>query len=97
MNTLKSFFAFIFIAFLFVSCEVKEQPIAYGQANCAHCQMTVSDKRYGAELVSKTGKAYFFDSAECLIAYLDANPPMEKSAEMLRVTNFTKPETLLDA
>ena len=97
MKTLNSIFAFIFIAFLFVSCEPKEQPIAYGQVNCAHCQMTVSDKRYGAELVSKTNKAYFFDSAECLMSYLQANPPMASSAAMLRVTDFTKPEMLLDA
>jgi copper chaperone NosL len=86
-----------FFALLLASCEVKKQPIAYGQANCQHCQMTVSDKRYGAEMVLKTGKAYFFDSAECMILYLEEKPAEKEKAQMLLVTNFRKPEDLLDA
>ena len=86
-----------FFALLFASCEVKEQPIAYGQANCAHCQMTVSDKRYGSEIVLKTGKPLFFDSAECLIQYLEEKPGEREKAQMFLVTDFRKPENLLDA
>lgn len=86
-----------FFTLVFTSCEVKKQPIAYGQANCAHCQMTVSDKRYGAETVLKTGKALFFDSAECLIQHLEENADVKDKAQMFLVTNFNKPEDLLDA
>ena len=87
----------VFFALLFAGCEAKKQPIAYGQTNCAHCQMTVSDKRYGAEMVLKTGKALFFDSAECLVQYLEENPEEKAKGKMFLVTNFDKPEDLLDA
>ena len=86
-----------FFAFLIASCEAKKQPIAYGQANCQHCQMTISDKRYGSELVLKTGKAYFFDSAECLIQYLEENAEAKEKAQMFLVSDFNKPEALIDA
>src|SRR5688572_1538570 len=86
-----------FFALLLSSCEAKKQPIAYGNVNCQHCQMTVSDKRYGSELVLKTGKALFFDSAECLIQYLVENADAKEKAQMFLVTDFRKPEDLIDA
>jgi copper chaperone NosL len=97
MRTLLSAAALFWVLLLFNACQVKEQPITYGQVNCAHCQMTVSDRRYGSEMVSKTGKAYFFDSAECLIWYLDKNKDKAEKAELLLVTDFLSPEKLLDA
>lgn len=88
-------FCLLFLTALLFSCEVKQQPIAYGQANCAHCQMTVSDKRFGSEIVAKTGKAFFFDSAECMILYLQENPEMQEKAEMVLVSDFSNPEKLI--
>ena len=86
-----------FFALLLSSCEAKKQPIPYGQANCQHCQMTVADKRYGSELVLKTGKAYFFDSAECMMQYADENAEAKEKAVMFLVTDFRNPENLIDA
>ena len=97
MKRLLLFLTLPFFALLFSSCEAKKQPIAYGQANCQHCQMTVTDKRYGSELVLKTGKATFFDSVECLIQYLEANAEAKEKAAMFLVTDFRKPENLIDA
>jgi copper chaperone NosL len=97
MKSLFSFLTLAFFALLLSSCEVKQQPIAYGQANCQHCQMTVSDKRYGSELVLKTGKAYFFDSAECMIQYLQENAEAKEKASMFLVSDFRNPEKLIDA
>lgn len=39
--------------------------------------MTVADPRYGAELVTSTGKVYTFDSIECLAAYVQENASVE--------------------
>ena len=59
--------------------------------------MTVSDKRYGSEMVLKAGKALFFDSAECLIQYLEENADAKEKAQMFLVTDFREPENLIDA
>ncbi|NPA58055.1 MAG: hypothetical protein GXN94_02045 [Aquificae bacterium] len=55
----------------FTACEkaVQPVPINYGQDECEYCRMKITDPRYGSELLLKTGKAYKFDSIECLAAY----------------------------
>lgn len=71
------------------------RPIAYGRESCARCSMTVSDPRFGAELVLRTGKVRVFDSIECLAAYVAAYPP-EKVASAW-VTDVTRPGKLIAA
>jgi len=46
------------------------RPIVYGTDQCAHCHMTIVDKRYAAELVTSTSKVLVFDDIGCLAAYL---------------------------
>lgn len=97
MKTIFFQFSLLFLTCMLFSCEVKQQPIAYGQANCAHCQMTVSDKRFGSEIVSKTGKAFFFDAPECMIKYLQENKEIQEKAELTLVSDFTNPGNLVFA
>jgi copper chaperone NosL len=53
-----------------MACGSGEHAIAFGHESCAECRMLVSDKRFGAQIVLKTGKAVTFDSIECMYAYL---------------------------
>ena len=87
----------LFILCLAVSCAPEQKPIPYGAANCAHCNMTVADNRYGAELVNDKGKAFFFDSIECLMAYVNEQPEQSDNVAFLLVSNFNKPGELIDA
>lgn len=80
---------------LLFSCAAEPQPIAYGSDNCSHCRMTISDDRYGAELVTPKGKAYKFDSAECLAAYVNEQKTTE--AALLLVTDYTRPGEFVNA
>ncbi|MDB5263078.1 MAG: hypothetical protein JWQ14_2359 [Adhaeribacter sp.] len=80
---------------LLLSCTAEPQAIAYGSENCHHCQMTISDNRYGAELVTKKGKAFKFDSIECLAAYVQEKSQPE--AELLLVTDFERPGQFMNA
>ncbi len=51
------------------ACNSGPQPIPYGRGECAMCHMSLSDKRYGAELVTRKGKAYFFDDLNCMVHF----------------------------
>ncbi|NPA17121.1 nitrous oxide reductase accessory protein NosL [Persephonella sp.] len=81
MNIKKAIKAFLvlmapaFFIISMVSCEkaVQPVPINYGQDECEYCRMKITDPRYGSELLLKTGKAYKFDSIECLAAYYIEN------------------------
>src|SRR5690606_23270005 len=48
------------------------KPINYGKDQCAHCKMTVSDARFGCQLVTAKGRAYHFDDVQCLVAFVKA-------------------------
>lgn len=84
----------LFLALTFSSCTPEPEPIQYGFDACAHCKMTITDVRYGAEAVTKKGKVYKFDSIECMAAYLQEQ---DMEAEILHklVTDFEQPERLI--
>ncbi len=55
---------------LWSSCTGTEpQPIPYGRGECALCRMSLSDRRYGAEIVTQKGKVYFFDDVNCMVRF----------------------------
>lgn len=78
---------------LLAACTPEPRPLAFGHDACAHCRMTLSDPRYGAELVTPTGKTLPFDALECLAAYLKAHPEVE--VHSLWTIDYERPETLV--
>jgi len=88
----------IFILFSLVtllSCNVSPQAINYGKEACEYCKMTIVDKLHAAEIVTKKGKVYTFDSAECMIHFIE---DFDASTVKLYLTNhYTEPEILIDA
>ncbi|MCX8489678.1 MAG: hypothetical protein ORN54_01270 [Cyclobacteriaceae bacterium] len=43
------------ILLLFISCSTEPEPLVYGTDICHFCKMTLMDKKFGAELVTKKG------------------------------------------
>jgi copper chaperone NosL len=78
-----------------VSCTVKPEKIAYGKDACHYCKMNIVDKVYAAQLVTKKGKQYKYDAAECFLNDL-AERDTTKMAFFL-VTDYITPEKLVDA
>jgi len=60
-----------FIAFLLMSCNPKAEKINFGKDQCAECKMTIVDPKFGAEILTKKGKAYKFDDTHCIAAFLE--------------------------
>ncbi len=59
----------LLLPLFFVQCSTGPQPIHYGTDNCSFCKMTLMDKRYGAEIMTKKGKAFKFDDVNCLVLF----------------------------
>ena len=93
-KTLKHCIFFSFL-FLLLGCNVKPKSIDYGSDGCHFCKMTIVDKVHAAEIVTKKGKVYKFDSTECMIHFMDAFDPNEVSLYLSN--DYTNPETLIDA
>jgi len=60
-----------FITFLLLGCNPKAEKINLGKDQCAECKMTIVDPKFGAEIVTKKGKAYKFDDTHCIAAFLE--------------------------
>jgi len=56
------------------ACAAGPQAIRVGVDLCAECRMLVSDARFGAEVVTRTGKTLTFDSIECMNQYVARLP-----------------------
>ncbi len=70
--------------------------IHYGQDQCEYCKMTIADKRFGTELVTSKGKAYKFDSIECLAAYRYTSSLSAENIQSMWITDFGYPGSFLD-
>lgn len=55
---------------IFWSCEVRVEPIRFGEDLCSYCRMTIADARFSAQLVTTRGKNFKFDAIECMVWYL---------------------------
>jgi len=60
-----------FITFLLLGCNPKAEKINLGKDQCAECKMTIVDPKFGAEILTKKGKAYKFDDTHCIAAFLE--------------------------
>lgn len=80
----------------FGSCQSGPVAIKAGEDPCYYCKMTISDMRYGCELLTTKGKAYKFDDLHCLLAYVHAGAIETKDIRTLYVADFGGDNPLLD-
>lgn len=87
----------VFILFFSISCTpgtITPQPINFGTDECNHCKMTISDKKYGSEIITAKGKAYKFDDIGCMISFEKEYAQKHKEEKLHRfVINFNSPAT----
>ena len=72
-------------------------PIVMGQDPCDHCHMTLADRRFVAELVTRTGKQYRFDDIGCLAAFLANEGSASAAGASAWVGDFLHPGQWLRA
>ncbi|MBK8550470.1 MAG: nitrous oxide reductase accessory protein NosL [Ignavibacteria bacterium] len=80
-----------------LACSKEITPIEYGKDQCEHCRMTLTDKKYGAEIITKKDKAIKFDAAECMLNYIKEKKIEENDVDKYYVINLTEPGVLIDA
>jgi len=82
--------------FVLTSCSPKQQPIEYGVDACTFCKMTITDPRYGAEIVTKKGRVRKYDAIECMVQDgLERFEPADVHAYL--AVDFSNPKSLTSA
>jgi copper chaperone NosL len=59
----------IMVTAILVGCDPKPQPIQLGSDQCAYCRMMITEQEFGSQIVNNQGRAYMFDSVECMAAF----------------------------
>ena len=84
-----------FISLLFCSCNAGPVPLKPGTDYCQFCKMTISDIRYGAEIITKKGKIFKFDDPQCAISFLKARPEINQALQEIYFSSFSDPHPLI--
>jgi copper chaperone NosL len=77
------------------SCSNSPEPLKLGTDNCYFCKMTISDARFGAEILTKKGKVYKFDDVHCILSYLKTNEIPAENIQEIYLTDFSGNHQLL--
>jgi copper chaperone NosL len=90
--------AMVALAALVACSDLQPTPIDYGSAQCTSCKMTITDKQYGSEIVTTTGKTYAFDAVECMLSWYASEGVVKMNqVHSLWVSDHAHPGTLIDA
>jgi len=75
------------------ACTTREEavPITFGKDQCAYCKMTISNPKFGAELITDKGRVLKYDAAECMVNHLKEDAP---KFQKLYVVPYDKPKEL---
>ena len=82
---------------LIPSCSPAPEPMKYGQDTCAECSMTITDQRFGAEVVTVKGKVFKFDDIGCLQDFLKKDSVPDKQRRHVLVSDFQKANAFIPA
>jgi copper chaperone NosL len=85
------------LAIFFSSCTTAPEPITIGKDACDYCKMKMSDNRFGAELITKKGKAYKFDDIHCILAFIKESGFDRSRVEAIYLTDFSGSHALIRA
>ena len=86
----------VFLMMGLSSCSTGPQPIKLGSDACVFCKMTISDKNFGAEIMTNKGKAYKFDDTHCLLAFMKEGTVAEKDIKGTYLVNFAEPHNFVE-
>ncbi len=97
-HTLNSTTAVLTIALCILSltgCDVKQEPIKIGVDNCHFCKMTISNNRFGAEIITMKGRIYKYDELGCLLSDVKEGSIKKNDIKSIYSTDFLSNNELL--
>lgn len=85
----------LFIPLFSNACKAGPQPLVLGKDNCNFCKMTISDNRFGGEIITQKGKIYKFDDARCVLSFLQSGQLKHSEVMGIYFTDFKNGHSLI--
>ena len=78
------------------SCNSNEpKPIKLNSDSCDNCKMTISNGKFGAELITEKGRHYKFDDISCMVKFAKSGTSVP--AKTFYVNDYLQDNTLIPA
>jgi copper chaperone NosL len=87
----------VFFMFTLMSCNSGPQPITLGKDACSFCKMSIADKRFGGEIMTKKGKVYKFDDMHCIGGFMKSNEVAKSDIKEIWLVNYAEPHNFIPA
>lgn len=84
-------------ALVLCSCNTNPQPIKIGIDACDFCKMTITDNRFGGEIITQKGKIYKFDDIHCLLSFKKSTTLQQQPVSNIYLINFEGQHNLIPA
>ncbi len=95
LNKLKSILPIALLIFSISGCSIEPEPIKIGKDNCNFCKMTISDNKYGAEILTKKGRAFKYDDSKCLFSEISEGGIKMDNIKDIYFTDFCNGHALI--
>lgn len=82
---------------LLQSCNTTAEPIVFGKDQCQFCKMIISERSFGAELITQKGKVYKFDDAHCMLSFMKSGTAGSKETAAIYLVDYAQKEKLIVA
>jgi copper chaperone NosL len=80
------------------ACTTSPQPIVIGTDECQYCKMTISDRRFGAEIITEKGKIFKYDDLKCMIAHVrEGESVSKKNTGHIYFPDFCEGQQLIES
>lgn len=78
---------------VFMACTKNDKavPLNFGKDQCDFCKMTISNPKFGAELITDKGRVLKYDAAECMVNQLNKE---KTKYQKLYAISFDDPKQL---
>jgi len=90
-------FILVILVIFLSSCKPEPEPLQYGKDACHTCKMTLTDKKFGAEVVTKKGKVFKFDDSNCMVNFLNSNYINIEDVAFKLMVDYSQPEKFIPA
>lgn len=88
--------AALFASLIIFSCNNTEpKAIKLNSDSCEFCKMTISNGKFGAEVITQKGRHYKFDDMSCMIQYVKDNPQVKYTS--FYVNDYLQDNALIPA
>lgn len=84
----------LLIISMMTSCSVDPSPFKLGVDNCSYCSMTITNPRFGAEVITMKGKIFKYDDLGCLLSQIKEGELKKADIRQIYSADFADKNTL---